>query len=308
MKEKFDSLLKEIDKIHNFRQEYIIAKAETEKYKGVGFLAKIMSKIGGEGILVIKNDIYRLRRIRKEVSFRAYLPTKKLFTLEEFFSKIYLPSISNYIKAQAIKYVWETREGLINRILRTIPVELINLIVNASRSSNWFIEVGDIGLERRGDKYYLYKYTGRFALIELLDSNAKGNLYLFPNFKVAVPFKITANKIEISLAVVLDPPALHPFLPASTASERGICFGSSAQAYSNISKRGTVEALLQALEMAVIMIKDGYGHGAGPYRSASECGVKRVDYNYLEKHNIPVTNLSDPEAKELLRKKWGAKI
>ena len=305
---KFSEVVKEIDMINRFRQEYIIAKAEVEKRKGIGFLSSILNKIKVDGVLFFKDSIYKLRLTQNRNGLKVYVPSKELFTYDTFFKNVYYPLVNNYINSLAIKYVWETREGLINKILREVPSELLKLIMNASKSQRWFIEVGDIGLERQGDTYYLYQWTGEFALIELLNSSRRGELYLFPNFKVAVPFKVSREKINISPAVVIDPPTLHPFLPASSSSIRNICFGPTAQAYSNVAKRGTVDALLAALEMAVIMIKEGYRHGAGPYRTLSECNVRNITYKDLKKRGIPVTNISDKEARELLRSKWGARI
>ena len=308
VKDKFSNIIKEIDKINRFRQEYIIAKTEIENRRGTGFLASIFNELKLHSILFVRQNFYKLDLIKSKNGLRVYMPRSKLAPYDEFFSKWYAPLLNNYVNALAIKYVWETRENFIHRMLKNVPDELIRLVIGASKTSNWFIEIADIGLERRGDMHYLYQWTGEFALIEILNENNKGNLYLFPSFKVAVPFKISGKKLQIYPAVVLDPPTLHPFLPASSGRELSICFGRTAQAYSNVTRRGTVTALLTALEMAVEMIKGGYGHGAGPYRTLEECGVKKVDYNYLVKRKIPVTNLSDKDARELLRKKWGAKI
>lgn len=307
VEDKFMRILDEVKKIASFRQEYAIAIAEIERYKGTGFLAILLSRIKVDGVLIHDNTVLRLDSKRIDNS-QVYIASEKLYDLDTFFKQLYFPLINNYLNAIAIKKTWEEREGLISELLKRVPREIIKLIVGASRSPNWFIEVGDIGLERRGDTYYLYQWTEEFALIEILNDAHKGELYLFPRFKVGVPFRFERRKLKIFRAVVLDPPILHPFIPSSPSSIKEICLGKNEQAYSNIARRGTVEALLGALEMAVIMILDGYGHGASPFRNACECGAKRVDYKYLVKRGIRVTNTSDEDARKLLRRKWGAKI
>lgn len=309
VEDRFTRIMNDIDKFNRFRQEYTIARTLLSKVENTGFLSNILKSLRIDSILYMNGYFYELNIVNKKIEgVKIYRITRKLYDIEYFFTKHYKPMLINYLNSLAIVHVWETKEKFFNKLLRNIPVKLIQLILGASRSKRWFIEVHDIGLERREERYYLYAWTGDFALIEILNEKNRGNLYLFPNFKVAVPFNFKKNKIEILQAVVLDPPTLHPFLPESTTSERSICFGRASQAYSNISKRGDISALLTALEMAINLIREGYRHGANPYRTLSECGVKRVDFNYLKRKNIPITNLKDKDALQLFRKKWKVKI
>jgi len=306
--DRFIRIMSDIDKFHRLRQEYIIARTELSRKKSTGFLSVILRDLRIDSIIYMNGYFYELKRIRNNNGIKIYRVTRKLHSIKDFFMKFYKPILTNYLNSLAIVYVWETKERFFNKLLKNIPANLVRLVLGASRSKRWFIEVTDIGLERRGEKHYLYAWTGNFALIELLNDRERGNLYLFPSFKVAVPFNVKKNKIEISPAVVLDPPTLHPFLSSSTTSERSICFGKTTQAYSNISKRGDVSALLTALEMAINMIREGYVHGASPYRTLGECGVRQVNFDYLKRRNIPITNLKDRDALQLLRKKWKVKI
>ena len=182
VKDKFSNIIKEIDKINRFRQEYIIAKTEIENRRGTGFLASIFNELKLHSILFVRQNFYKLDLIKSKNGLRVFIPRSKLAPYDEFFSKWYAPLLNNYVNALAIKYVWETRENFIHRMLKNIPDELIRLVIGASKTSNWFIEIADIGLERRGDMHYLYQWTGEFALIEILNENNKGKLYLFPSF------------------------------------------------------------------------------------------------------------------------------
>ncbi len=304
IEDKFSKIMSDVDRFHRLRQEYIIARTELSARREAGFLSSVLRKLKLRAVLYMKGLLYRLKQINTGGGLKTYRITNKLYSIDDFFDNFYKPMLSNYLNSLAIVYVWETKEKFISRLLRNIPANIIKLVIGASRSKRWFIEVGDIGLERRGERYYLYTWIGPFALIELLNDREQGNLFLFPNFKVAVPFNVAKDKIDIRPAVILDPPSLHPFLSSSATSERSICFGKTMQAYSNISKRGDVTALLTALEMAVNLIKEGYVHGASPYRTLSECGVRKVDYDYLKMRGIRVTNIRDKEARELLKRRW----
>jgi len=302
IEDKYIKALEDFELLQNFRQQYPIAKAEIQKYKATGFLATIFNKINADGFLFLRNKIYKLKLVQKKDELRIFLPVKVLFSYEDFFVKYYVPLINNYVNALAIKYVWETREGLINQILKSVPTELVKLIFGASRAREWFIEVGDIGLEKRGDTYYLYKWTGKFALVEVLNSAHKGEIYEFPSFKVAVPFKVGHRKLEIMQAVIINPPTLHPFIGSSSYEIKSICFGSSQKIYDKERSKGDIPALLRALEIAVQMIREGYGKGARPYRTAHECRVKKITYQEAVRRKIPITNINDPDVKKLLEK------
>lgn len=308
IEDRFVSIMRDIDKFHKLRQEYIIAKTELSRRRSVGFLSSVLKDLGMSSLLYLNNYIYELKKKDIGGGVKTYVILRKRYSIGEFFKRFYRPVLSNYLNSMAIVHVWETQERFFSKIIKDIPSDLVQLVIGASKSKRWFIEVGDIGLERRGERHYLYAWTGEFALMELLNDSERGNLYLFPSFKVAIPFNVKKNKIDILPAVVLDPPVLHPFLPSSTTSERSICFGKTTQAYSNISKRGDVSALLTVLEMAINLIKEGYVHGASPYRTLRECGVRSVSYDYLRKRNIPITNIKDKDALQLLKKKWGVKI